>query len=399
MVSRTVIMLGLTSLFTDISSEMVTTILPLYLIYSLGLTPLQFGVIDGLQQGAASLIQVASGLFADRFRRYKAVATVGYGLSAGCRAALVVAGRSFGAVGAIVFVDRIGKGIRTAPRDAMISLSTPDEDLGTAFGVHRALDTTGAMIGPLIAFGLLVLVPNGYHSIFVVSLCFALIGVAIIQLFVRDPARTKTKTETEESKPSLRSAAGLLAIPGFAALLGAGGALALATISDGFVFLRLQQHLDLATRALPLLFVGTSFVYMLFAVPTGALADRVGRRRVFLIGYALLLPVYASLIGPWQGAGLSVVAVVLFGMYYAATDGVLAAIASAVLPVNLRASGLSFVASVTGIARLIASIAFGAVWTFGSAGLAVVVFGVSLVVALALAVVLLRRTVRRISHA
>ena len=194
-ISRTVIFLGLTSMLTDISSEMVTAILPLYLIYSLGLSPLQFGVIDGIQGGAASLVRVASGFAADRFGRYKELAVLGYGLSAFCRVGLLVVGRSWALLGAIVFIDRTGKGIRTAPRDAMISLSSDPDSLGTAFGVHRAMDTAGAVIGPLIAFGMLVALPQGFHSIFFVSFCFALIGLAVLVLFVRNPAETEAQRD------------------------------------------------------------------------------------------------------------------------------------------------------------------------------------------------------------
>ena len=346
-VSRTVILLGLTSLFTDISSEMVTTILPLYLIYSLGLTPLQFGVIDGIQQGAASLVQVGAGFVADRFRRYKTVATCGYALSAACRVGLLAVGNSFGLISATIFVDRTGKGIRTAPRDAMISLATPSEELGTAFGVHRALDTAGAMIGPLVAFGLIVLIPNGFHSVFVVSLCFALIGLSIIGLFVHDP---ESSPADAADRPSPWALVGLLHRPGFRALLIAGGALALATMSDGFVYLQMQQHLHLATRTLPLLFVATSLIYMLLAVPAGRLADRIGRSVVFVVGYGLLLLVYASLLVPDEQAWVGVAAIVAFGTFYAATDGVLSALASSLLPESLRASGLSLVVTVTGVA-------------------------------------------------
>ena len=154
-VGRTVILLGVVSMLTDISSEMVATVLPLYLIYTVGLTPLQFGVVDGIYQGGAVLVRVASGFIADRTKRHKEVALAGYGLSALCRPLLIVFGSAWGALAAVIFLDRTGKGIRTAPRDALISLSTTPERLGTAFGIHRALDTTGAMIGPLLAFGLL----------------------------------------------------------------------------------------------------------------------------------------------------------------------------------------------------------------------------------------------------
>src|SRR5262245_16294434 len=155
-VSRTVLLLGVTSMLTDISSEMVTAILPIYLVYTLGMTPLQFGVVDGIQQGAAALVRIGGGVAADRLGKYKEVAAVGYGLSAVSRLLLLIVGRSWSLIGATIFLDRTGKGIRTAPRDALISLSTPDEDLGTAFGVHRAMDTAGAMIGPLIAFCVLL---------------------------------------------------------------------------------------------------------------------------------------------------------------------------------------------------------------------------------------------------
>ena len=151
-VNRTVFLLGLTSLFTDISSEMVATILPLYLVYTLGFTPLQFGFIDGLYQGASALVRIASGLVGDRWQRHKEVAVLGYGLSAICKPAFLLVGAAWGGLVAVILVDRTGKGIRTAPRDALISLSTPREELATAFGVHRALDTVGAMLGPLLAF-------------------------------------------------------------------------------------------------------------------------------------------------------------------------------------------------------------------------------------------------------
>src|SRR5580765_7784821 len=158
-VDRNVVLLGLTSLFTDISSEMVATILPLYLVYTRGLSLLEFGVVDGLYLGAAALVRIASGIVGDRRQRHKQVAAFGYGLSAACKLAFLAVSSVWTGFSAIVVVDRTGKGIRTAPRDALISLSSSREELATAFGVHRALDTTGAMIGPLLAFGLLALTP------------------------------------------------------------------------------------------------------------------------------------------------------------------------------------------------------------------------------------------------
>jgi MFS family permease len=396
-VSTTVVLLGLTSLFTDISSEMVATILPLYLVLSLGLSPLAFGVIDGIQQGAAALVRVGAGFTADRSRRYKDVAVVGYGLSAITRIGFLLVGRSVTLIGALVFVDRTGKGIRTAPRDAMIALSTPKEQLGTAFGVHRALDTAGAVIGPLIAFSLLILLPHDFDPIFFVSFCFALIGLAILVLFVENrPGRV----EAEPLPPvTMRSIARLLAVPRLGALLVAGGVLALATMSDGFVYLGLQQNLDFAGRNLPLLYVATSLVYMLLAAPAGRLADRIGRGKVFIGGYLLLLVVYGAIVAPGVGPAASLVVIVAFGAYYAATDGVLTAIASAMLPDEARATGLSVLVTVTSLARLVASIAFGAAWVLIGVDAAVVAFAAGLVVAAAVAAVVLTRYAKEPAHA
>src|ERR1700750_2996095 len=156
-------------LLTDISSEMVSAILPLYLVATLGFSPLQYGVVDGLYQGASSLIGLASGYLGDRLRRYRLVASLGYGLSAVCKLGLAVIGGAWAGLSAIILLDRTGKGMRTAPRDAMISLTAPERELGFAFGVHRAMDTTGAMIGPLVAFALLAAAPNAFHSLFLIS--------------------------------------------------------------------------------------------------------------------------------------------------------------------------------------------------------------------------------------
>ena len=285
-VNRTVLLLGVTSLFTDISSEMVATILPLYLVYTLGFTPLQFGFIDGLYQGAAALVRIASGLVGDRWSRHKEVAALGYGLSAICKPLFLVVGQRRGFLVAIILIDRTGKGIRTAPRDALISLSTPQDELATAFGVHRALDTVGAMLGPLLAFFLLALRPGHFKPIFVISFCFAVVGLAVLVLFVEN--RQPADSAPAESV-SLRSAGHLLAEPSFRRLVIVGAALGLVTMSDGFLYLGLQRQVDFDPSYLPLLFVGTAAIFMLLAIPAGRIADRIGRARVFLCGFVPLL--------------------------------------------------------------------------------------------------------------
>ena len=362
-VSRTVVMLGLTSLFTDISAEMVATILPLYLLFDLHLAPAAFGVIDGLYQGAAALVRIFGGVAADRSRRYKEVAVVGYGLSAIARLGLLLVGNVWTLLAGVVMVDRLGKGIRTAPRDALISFNSRPEELGTAFGVHRALDTAGAMIGPVIAFSVLALAPGAYDAVFVISLCTAVIGLGFLTLFVQNPPAPSV-APGETRSLSFKSAAQLVRLPGVTRLLVVGTALSLATISDGFLYVTLQRRVQFAAQFFPLLYVATAAIFMLLAVPMGRLADRVGRARVFIGGYALLLAVYLSLLVPWTGAVPVMLDLALLGAYYAATDGVLMALAGAVLPTEQRASGMALLTTGTSLARLAGSILFGLLWTW-----------------------------------
>lgn len=393
-ISRTVVLLGLTSLFTDISSEMVSTILPLYLVAVGGFSPLAFGLIDGIYNGASSLVTLASGFIGDRWRRHKEVAATGYALSAICKIGLLTAGTAVSAIGAVVLLDRTGKGIRTAPRDAMISLSTPESQLGTAFGVHRAMDTVGAMIGPLVAFAILVAAPLAFHSIFLVSFCIALVGLGIIALFV-DPRNIAPTARRPAAAPSLRRAVALLRVPRYRAVMIAGSALSLATASDAFIFLALQDELDLGNSLFPLLFVGSSTTYMLLAVPMGRLADRIGRGRVFLGGYGLLLAVYAMVSLPGGSWIVLALALGTLGTYYAATDGVLMALGSAEVPEELRGSGLALLGTATSVGRLVASLLFGTLWTLWGTGTAFACFGGGLVAAAALATLTLTRTSRR----
>jgi MFS family permease len=390
-VSRTVVLLGLTSLFTDISSEMVVAVLPLYLVYVGGFSPFAFGIVDGIYNGATALVGLAGGYAGDRSRRHKEVAAVGYGLSALCKLLLATVGTAVTAIGAIILLDRTGKGIRSAPRDAMISLATPREHLGTAFGVHRALDTTGAMLGPLLAFALLALAPLAFQSIFVVSFCLALLGLGILVLLV-DPRRNATDAAVPARPPSVRRAFALVRAPRYRALLVAGGALSLATASDAFVFLALQEQLDLSATLFPLLFVGSAGTYMLLSVPAGVLADRIGRGRVLIGGHVLLLGVYAGLLSPLGGWPLLVLSLGLLGAYYSATDGSLMALASVAVPGDVRGSGLALVRTTVSLARLVSSVLFGALWALWGLGAAFGCFAAALVVAIALTAYALTRT-------
>jgi MFS family permease len=395
-VSRNVVLLGVNSLLTDISSEMVSTILPLYLLFTLRLAPLQFGVIDGIYQGGSVLVRVASGFVADRWGNPKGVAATGYGLSALCKLGFLVVRGPFAALTALVMVDRIGKGIRTAPRDAIISLSTAPTGLGAAFGVHRALDTAGAMIGPLLAFAILALAPQSFDSIFVVSFCFALTGLALLLLFVTNPARQTN--ESNANRITARDTANLLRSHGFRVVLLVGATLSLVTVSDSFLYLSLQDQVGFSVGFFPLLFVATAFVYMVLAVPFGRLADRVGRGPVFLAGYAVLAVAYATLLLPRMSDVQFILPLVLLGAYYAMTDGVLQALASSLIPAELRGTGLGLLATATGAARLVASIAFGLIWTVYGLQTSLAIFLVGLVAVFVIATFALRGRALEASH-
>jgi MFS family permease len=382
-VGGTVLLLGACSLLTDISSEMVTAILPLYLVATLGFSPLQYGIIDGLYQGASALVRLAAGFLGDRLRRHKLLATIGYGVSAVCKLGLAVVGAGLGGISALILLDRTGKGIRTAPRDAMISLTAPKRELGLAFGIHRAMDTTGAMIGPLIAFALLAAAPDAYQSLFLISFFVAILGFGVIALLVREPGRRELEPV---EKPDLAAAAKLLKGREFRSLTVAGSALGFATISDGFVYLALYNHVEFDNTLFPLLATGTAVLFMVLAAPLGRLADRVGRGKVLLGGYVLLLGVYALLMAPSAGVVTLIAVLALLGTYYAATDGVLMAAGSSHLPEDLRGSGLALLGTATSIARLVAAIVFGALWTWLGLEAAVIAFGVALVIAMAVAI-------------
>jgi MFS family permease len=384
-VSPVVWSLGFTSLLTDISSEMVSSVLPIYLLLHLHVSPAVFGIIDGLYQGVALLVRALSGFIGDRWQRHKAVAVSGYALSAACRAGMLMVGSAWGGIAAIVALDRTGKGIRTAPRDALISLATPEPELARAFGVHRALDAAGAMVGPLIAFAILSAIPLGFDVIFVVSLCVALIGVAVIVTFVREaPSR-----RDNAAVPSARAALSLVNDPRLRNIALAAGLLSLGTVSDAFIFLALQRQVGFNGGVFPLLFVAVGLVNFALSTPSGHLADRFGRVRVFLGGHVLLWCAYAMLMLASGGMLRVGVCLLLLGAYYASTDGVLSAMAAAVLPRDLRGTGLSLVSSVTNFGRLISSMLFGFAWAAWGLERAVVVFIVGLAIALATTMIVL----------
>jgi MFS family permease len=371
-VSANVVALGMVSLVTDVSSEMVTAVLPLYLVLGLGLNPLQFGLLDGLYAGATAVVRVLGGHLADRWRRLKAVAGFGYGLSAVCKLGLVAAGSSVAAIGVVLAADRTGKGLRTAPRDALISLSSEPGALGRSFGVHRALDTVGAFLGPLVAMAVLALSLGSYPSVFFTSFCIAAIAVLLLALFVKDHPGG-----VDRAAVSARAAFGLLKQSDFRRVTLWAALLGLVTVGDAFVYLLLQRKWEIAATYFPLLPLGTAGVYLVLAVPLGRLADRIGRWPVFLGGHAALCLALVLVCGPAYAA-LPVVVLGLHGVFYAATDGVLMAAAGPLVPPDLRATGLAVVQTGQAVARMLSSVLFGLGWTLWDLRPAVLVAAVCL---------------------
>jgi MFS family permease len=356
-------------------------------------------------------VRLGAALTADRWRRQKEVAATGYALSAASRIGLLAVGGALNGIAGFVLVDRIGKGIRTAPRDALISLSVPPERLGLAFGVHRTLDTGGALIGPLLAWWLLSLAPTAFDIVLLPSFAIALIGLGVIVLLVENkrstaaadqpasslvenersaaeadqPARLREKERSaaEADWPGsglvknehsgavadavgfrVQDAARLVLAPRFRLLVVAAGLLALFTASDAFIYIGLQRRSSLALAYFPLLYVGTALFYLLLAVPAGRVADRIGRRQVFVVGQLVMLVALTLLLVPALDGSLVLVLVLpLLGSYYALTDGVLMAATSAELGERLRTSGLGLLTTVTSLGSLVSSVLLGALWT------------------------------------
>lgn len=381
--------LGCTSFLTDISAEMVNSALPVYLVLYLRMSPLEYGAIDGIYNGlSVALVGLAAALWADRTGRLKHVALAGYGASAACKLLLLAAGGIWGWILAIVWLDRTGKGIRTAPRDAILSLASSPPVLATSFAVHRALDAGGSLLGPLVAFALLWWLPTRYDVVWVISFGFALLGLAVLWLFVRNPERGRS---VQRREGSLKAAAALLFTRRFGSLASCGLLLSIVTISDGFIYLLLQEKAGIGAGLFPLFYVVTACFYMLLSIPAGVAADRVGRMPILLAGYSVLVLLYLWLM-VLPGAGLWSVAVCLFllGLAYAATEGVLMAMASSLIPSEIRTSGLALMVTVVGLGKLISSVMFGWLWQAHGIASSLLVFGVALAALLPVVVVFLR---------
>lgn len=365
--------LGLTSLLTDVSSEMVTSVLPLYVVLHLQWSPLAFGALDGAYQGVAAFVRLLSGVVADRWRSHKAVALAGYAGSAVAKLGYLGAGAAWPALTAALVADRLGKGLRTAPRDALIAASAPAGRMGAAFGLHRTMDAAGAAAGPAVVFAVLAAAPERFDAVFLISFWVGLVGVAAMALLVDGRAGTG------DARPRLAWArlGDVWRARSYRGVLISAVLLSAVSVSDAFLYLVLQRQSGLAPTGLPLLFIGTQIVYFALAGPAGTLADRRGARVVFLIGHLGLLAAYLVLALGTTGSTWPA-AIALLGAYYAATDGVLSALTARVVPADLRATALGLLTTGTTTGRAIAALAFGALWTLVEPRVALAIFAAGL---------------------
>ncbi|MBO0797662.1 MAG: MFS transporter [Blastocatellia bacterium] len=380
-VSPVVWKLGLTSFLTDISSEMVNSALPVYLVLHLHLSPLQYGTIDGVYNGlSVVIVSLAAGLMADRWKRHKEVAMFGYGLSAVCKLLFFAAGGIWGWLIVATGLDRLGKGIRTSPRDALISLNTPSPLMASAFAVHRTLDAGGALLGPIVAFVLLALLPGGFDVLWLASFLIALLGLSCLWLYVPNPSESLISAVGVISRKLLSS---LIGSRRFVILAVCGLFLAVGTVGDGFIYLILQERGGTNSGFLPLYYVATAASYMLFSIPAGICADKFGRGSVFLSGYALLGLIYFLLLWlPAIGPAAQASCLLLLGLYYAGTEGVLMAMASAVIPAELRTSGLAILVTAVALGKMVSSFLFGWLWDTHGINVAIITFVAILLTAL-----------------
>jgi MFS family permease len=353
-----------TSFLTDISTEMVVNVLPLFLANVLGLRTSLIGLIEGVAASAASLLQVASGAFSDRVRRRKGPAVTGYALSALAKPGFAVATTWVG-IAAARWTERIGKGIRTAPRDALVADAIAPGDRGLAFGLHRAADTAGAVVGLLLAIGMLSLASRGataldaraFRILVWASLVPALAAVATLALGAREVRRPA-------GEPSVRPGLRGLGRP-FGIFLAASALFDLGNFSDAFLVLRAEER-GLGVTEILWVLVGFNLVYALLSTPAGRLSDRLGRRRVLASGWAWYAVVHLGF--AWARDGSDVVLLwLLHGAYYGLTAGTAKAFVADLVPERLRGTAYGTYFAALGVIDLPASLIAGVLWQ-GMAG-------------------------------
>lgn len=362
-VSRNVFFLGLTAMFQDISGEMIFTILPLFLANVLGVKTGVIGLISGISESTASLVNLAGGRLSDRLGKHKALTAIGYTVSTVVKPFLYFA-TSWTAVLGIRFGDRVAKGIRTSPRDALLADSTEQKEMGRSFGFHRALDTAGAVFGLAGAALIIFLMQRGsidlsrptFQMLVLVGMIPGAIGVAIVLLFVKDVRKTqKSAAATSTAKAPKAKLPREFTVFLFMVLL-----FTLGNSSDAFLILR-AQNLGVSVFKILILLVMFNIVYAALSTPAGILSDRIGRRRVIVIGwsfYAVLYLCFGLVTSSWQLVPLFA----LYGVYHAATAGVIGAFVADVAPEGKRGTPYGLYYGLVGVALLPASLIAGFLW-------------------------------------
>lgn len=347
--------LGFCSLFMDMSSELVHSLLPVFLTTVLGASMVTVGLIEGVAEATAAFAKVVSGTLSDVVRRRKGLVVFGYGLAALTKPIFPLAG-SVGWVFGARFVDRIGKGIRGAPRDALVADLTPPTQRGAAYGLRQALDSVGALLGPLLAVVFMAWLANDIRAVLWVAVVPAFIAVAILVAYVREPERTHATAHTPLSVAEVRRLPRL-----FWLVVALGAVFTLARFSEAFLVLR-AQDVGLALGHIPLVMVVMNLGYAVFAYPAGAAADRVSRRTLLLAG--LLILVAADLVlAAASSATLLYAGAGLWGLHMALTQGLMAKLVADASPPGLRGTAFGIFNMVSGVALLAASVLAGALWS------------------------------------
>jgi MFS family permease len=368
--------LGFVSMLMDISSEMVHSLLPLFMVTVLGTSAFTVGIIEGLAEATALIVKLFSGVLSDYLGRRKGLALFGYALGA-CTKPLFAVASGTGLVVAARLMDRVGKGIRGAPRDALVADIAPPDARGAAFGLRQSLDTVGAFIGPLLAVGLMLLWANDYRAVFWVAVVPGLLAVALLYFGVHEPARPVGQKKTNPIQRKNWSRLG----PAYWWVVGVGAVFTLARFSEAFLVLRAQQS-GVAVALVPLVMVAMNLVYAASAYPFGWLSDRISHTK--LLAFGLVLLALADLVlargNDWPTMLLGVA---LWGIHMGMTQGLLATMVAATAPPDLRGTAFGVFSLVSGVALLLASALAGWLWDshgapstfYAGAGLSVLALG------------------------
>jgi MFS family permease len=357
-----VVWLSVVSFLNDAASEMIYPLLPLFLVGTLGAGPAMLGVIEGIAESASSLFKLLSGWFSDRFRRRRPLVLAGYGVAAVARPLIAIATTPWHVL-AVRFTDRLGKGVRTAPRDALLAAAVPADMRGRAFGFHRAADHAGAVIGPLVASLLLLAFAGSLRPVFALALVPGVLAVLVVVLRVREERPPDRVSPVDASRMEGDTAPGIAPPglgPSFTRFLLVLVVFTLGNATDAFLLLR-ANDVGVATAAVPLLWGVHHVSKMVWSVPGGALADRIGARPAILAGWLVYAQTYAGFAfasEAWHAWALFVV----YGLFYGLTESPEKALVASLAPAHLRGSAFGAYHAAIGIAALPASILFGVIW-------------------------------------